>query len=220
MSVETAEVDGVLVATMDDGKANALSFEAIAALRSAVATASECSQALVITGREGNFCAGFDLAVINGGDPGRALDLFADGALLYREIVEAPIPVVASCTGHALAGGALLLLSADYRIGRPGPYRLGLNEVRIGMALPSFAAVMARHRLERRYLTAATMGAEIASPERALAMGFLDELVDDPLTGAHAWAASTAALPSDAFAVTKRRIRRPLQQELASQKLR
>jgi enoyl-CoA hydratase len=220
MSVETAEVDGVLVATMDDGKANALSFEVIAALRSAVATASGRGQALVVTGREGCFSAGFDLAVINGGDPDRAVNLFAEGALLYREIVEAPIPVVASCTGHALAGGALLLLSADYRIGRPGPYRLGLNEVRIGMALPSFAAVMARHRLERRYLTSATMGAEIASPARALAMGYLDELVDDPLAGARARAASTAALPAEAFAVTKRRIRRPLQQELASQKLR
>jgi enoyl-CoA hydratase len=220
MSVETAEIDGVLVATMDDGKANALSFEVVAALRAAVSRASECSQALVVNGRDGCVSAGFDLAVINGGDPGHAVNLFAEGALLYREIVEAPIPVVASCTGHALAGGALLLLSADYRIGRPGPYRLGLNEVRIGMALPSFAAIMARHRLERRHLTSATMGAEVASPERALAMGYLDELVDDPLAGARAWGASTAALPAAAFAATKRRIRRPLQQELADQKLR
>jgi enoyl-CoA hydratase len=220
MSVETAEVDGVLVATIDAGKANALTFEVIVALRSAVATAAGLGQALVLTGRDGCFSAGFDLAVINGGDPGRAADLFAEGALLYREIVEAPVPVAAACTGHALAGGALLLLSADYRIGRPGPYRLGLNEVRIGMPLPSFAVVMARHRLEHRYLTSATMGAEIASPERAVAMGYLDALADDPLAGACGWAASMAVLPSEAFAVTKRRIRRPLQQELAEQRLR
>jgi enoyl-CoA hydratase/carnithine racemase len=88
------------------------------------------------------------------------------------------------------------------------------------MALPSFAVVMARHRLDPRHLTTATMGAEIALPDRALAMGYLDEVMDDPLSGALVWAGSMAELPPDAFAVTKRRVRRPLQQELASQKLR
>ena len=123
---------------------------------------------------------------------------------------------MASCTGHALAGGALLLLSSDYRIGRNGPYRVGLNEVSIGMALPSFALTMARYRLERRFLTQATMFSEVASPERALEMGFLDELAEDPLATACSLAAALAALPSRAFATTKRRLWRGLQQELAA----
>ena len=69
----------------------------------------------------------------------RITALFSEGAELYGAMVAAPIPVIVSCTGHALAGGALLLLSADYRIGRNGTYRLGLNETRIGLALPNFA---------------------------------------------------------------------------------
>jgi enoyl-CoA hydratase len=219
MSIETAEVDGVLVATMDDGKVNALSMEVIDGLRSAVRLASGRGQPLVITGRDGCYSAGFDLALINGGDTGLFTATFAQGGLLYREIVEAPIPVVASCTGHALAGGALLLLSADYRIGRVGSYRLGLNELRIGMALPTFAVVMATHRLERRYLTAATMFAEIVPPERAVSMGYLDEIVEDPRSRACSFAAELAALPKEPFATTKRRIRRALQQELAALKL-
>jgi enoyl-CoA hydratase len=214
MSVETVDVDGVMVTTVDDGKVNALSFEIMAGMRSAIAAATEQGRPLVITGREGCFSAGFDLAVVNSGDQDSIVALFTEGAELYKAIVTAPIPVVASCTGHALAGGALLLLSADYRIGRNGTYRLGLNEVRIGLALPNFAITLATHRLERRYLTAATMFAEVVSPERAVDMGYLDESVDDPLPRACALAHELTVLPPESFAVTKRRIRRVLRQEL------
>jgi enoyl-CoA hydratase len=216
MLVETREADGVLVVSIDDGKVNALSSELVADLRSALSLATGHGQPLVITGRDGCFSAGFDLAVMNSGDERQASALFAEGARLYREIIEAPVPVVASCTGHALAAGAILLLCADYRIGRAGSYRLGLNEVGIGMALPSFAVSIATHRLERRYLTAAAMFAEVVSPDRALAMGFLDEIVEDPLPRALTHAVSLAALPKEPFAVTKRRVRGGLTQELAA----
>jgi enoyl-CoA hydratase len=219
MTVRTADVDGVLVATIDDGKVNALSTEVISGLRSALATATERGQALVVSGREGYYSAGFDLAVIRGEDKSLASGLLSDGGHLYRELVEAPVPVVASCTGHAIAGGALLLLCADYRIGRAGPYRLGFNEVTFGMALPSLVVAIAAHRLESRHLTAATMFAELASPERAMAMGYLDEVVGDPLPRACEFATSIAALPARAFATTKRRVRGGLQQELAALEL-
>lgn len=214
--VGTDEADGIIVAVIDDGKVNALSGPVIDGIRSAVALAVEQGRPLVITGRDGCFSAGFDLAVMGGDDRHGASALFADGARLYREIIEAPVPVVASCTGHALAGGALLLLSADHRIGRSGPYRVGLNEVSIGMALPNFAVAMATHRLERRFLTSATMFAEVGPPDRAVAMGFLDETDDDPLHVACRLAASLARLPHGAFAATKRRIRRGLQHDLAA----
>jgi enoyl-CoA hydratase len=204
------------MASIDDGKANALSFDLVGELRAVVAEAAGLGQPLVLTGRDGCFSAGFDLAVMNSGDEERAAALFTEGARLYREIVEAPVPVVASCTGHALAGGAILLLCADYRIGRAGPYRLGLNEVGIGMALPAFAVSIATHRLERRYLTSATMFAEVVAPDRAMAMGFLDDVADDPLPGARALAATLAELPREAFAATKRRVRRGLTAELAA----
>ena len=202
--------------TIDDGKANAFTATVIDEIRSAIAEASGRGQPLVITGREGCFSGGFDLAVMNSGRNDRVVALFALGTLLYRDVVEAPVPIVASCTGHALAGGALLLLSADYRIGRTGPYRVGLNEVAIGMPLPPIAVAIATHRLERRFLTAATMFAETGSPNRALAMGFLDEVVDDPLSSACTLAASLAQLPREAFSTTKRRIRRSLIQEFTA----
>jgi enoyl-CoA hydratase len=214
MSVVTTDIEGVMVTTVDDGKVNALTFELMEGLRSAIARASEQGRPLVITGRDGCLSAGFDLAVVNSGEADRITALFAEGAALYGAMVAAPIPVIVSCTGHALAGGALLLLSADYRIGRNGTYRLGLNETRIGLALPHFAVTLATHRLERRFLTAATMFAEVVPPARAVDMGFLDESVDDPLSRACSLAQELASLPPEAFATTKRRIRRALQQEL------
>ena len=214
MSVVTTDIEGVMVTTVDDGKVNALTFELMEGLRSAIARASEQGRPLVITGRDGCLSAGFDLAVVNSGEADRITALFAEGAALYGAMVAAPVPVIVSCTGHALAGGALLLLSADYRIGRNGTYRLGLNETRIGLALPQFAVTLATHRLERRFLTAATMFAEVVPPARAVDMGFLDESVDDPLSRACSLAQELASLPPEAFATTKRRIRRALQQEL------
>lgn len=214
--METEDIDACTVATVDDGKVNALSSGLIASVREVVAESAGRGRPLVLTGREGCFSAGFDLSVIRGDDQEAASALFADGALLYRQLVEAPVPVVASCTGHALAGGALLLLCADYRIGRAGPYRIGLNEVRIGMALPSVAVAVATHRLEHRALTAATMFAEVVPPDRAAAMGYLDEVVEDPLGRACLYAESLATLPPGAFATTKRRVRRGLRDTLAA----
>jgi enoyl-CoA hydratase len=82
------------------------------------------------------------------------------------------------------------------------------------MALPAFAVSIATHRLEPRHLTSATMFAEVSTPDRALAMGFLDEVADDPLPGAISYATGLMALPHKAFAATKRRIRRGLTEEL------
>jgi enoyl-CoA hydratase len=130
--------------------------------------------------------------------------------------------LLASGAGHGAHGcvSRAPLLSADYRVGRNGPFRIGLNETGIGMALPNFAVVLATHRLERRFLTVATMFARVVAAEQAVEMGYLDESVDDPLARAHAVAAELKNLPPAAFAGTKRRIRRGLQQDLEALKRR
>lgn len=216
MAIQVQRDGKAVVATMDDGKANALTSAVLDELHEALGQAAAGGHPLVIAGRDGTFCAGFDLSVMLSGDTGRVLSLLAEGRRLYRAVVEAPVPVVAACTGHALAGGALLLLSADHRIGRPGPCKIGLNEVRIGMGLPEFAVTLARHRLDPRRLTAATCFAEVATGARAAEVGFLDELADDPVAAARTLAADLAGLSPAAFAITKARVRAPLVSDLAS----
>jgi enoyl-CoA hydratase len=205
----------IVSATLDDGKVNALTFDVLAELQQAVATATDARKPLVIAGRPGQFCAGFDLSVMRGGDRDKTVALTTEGGRLFEAILEAPVPVVVACTGHALAAGALLLLSADYRVGAPGAFKIGLNEVRIGMALPPFAVALARGRLAQRSLTSATMLAEVAAPERAAELGYLDALSDDPVGAATRIAERFAdELAPDAFASTKARVRAPLLAEL------
>ena len=103
--------------------------------------------------------------------------LVSAGAELLVRLYASPLPTVAACTGHALAMGSLLLLASDTRIGADGPFKLGLNEVAIGMGLPIFAVELARDRLSPRFFTAATIQGEVFDPPGALEAGYLDRLV-------------------------------------------
>lgn len=201
----------VALITLDDGKANALSKSLIADLRAAI-TAAEADPsciAAVVAGREGRFCAGFDLSVVQGADAAAITDLVADGGDLVRHIYGATIPVVAACTGHALAGGALMLLSADIRVGSDGPFKVGLNEVAIGMTLPDWAYTMARERLSKRHLQRSLTNARLTDPAGAVDVGFLDRVVapEEVVAAAIDEAAALAALDPKAYARMMREFR-------------
>lgn len=196
----------VLVVDFDDGRANALGWEALEGLEQALDDTKD-ARALVISGRPGRFCAGFDLEVVR---TDRALELMGRGGELALRLWELPIPIVFAVTGHALAMGAVLLGCADYRVGSDGNFKIGLNEVRINLAVPPFAAEIARARLDPRFFHRATVLAEIFDPAGALEAGYLDEVVaaDDTreraLDLATAWAGE---LQTGAFRATRRIIR-------------
>jgi len=168
--------EGVAVVRVDDGKANALGHDTIDAFVDALDRAEADADALAIFGRQGRFSAGFDLGVMKEGAES-AQRLVGRGAELFMRLYGFPRPVVAGCTGHALAAGALLLLSCDERIGVEADVKIGLPEVGIGMPLPRFGVELARDRLTPREFTRATMLATIYSPTEAVEAGFLDEVV-------------------------------------------
>lgn len=196
------------VIRMDDGKANALSDVMIGALGDALARAEKEASAIVLAGRPERFCAGFDLKVMMS-SPDAAKALLQRGADLFMNLYGAKVPLVAACTGHALAGGALVLLTADVRIGAAGPYRIGLNEVAIGLPVPVLAMELARDRIAKADLPRATLLAQIFDPEGAARVGFLDSVApaDQLLERAKEEAARLGALPRGAFHATKTRLR-------------
>ncbi len=201
--------DGVAVLRLDDGKANAVGYDTLAAIDSAVEDAEASAAALVITGREGRFSAGFDLSVIGEG-PDAARDLVAAGARTATRIYGAGVPVVAACNGHALAFGAIMLLCSDVRIGADVEAKIGLIEVSIGMPLPIFAMELARDRLSPRHFTAATTLATAYSAHGAAEAGYLDEVVaaDDLHDVAMQRASGLAAhVPRTAFRMARRTAR-------------
>ena len=199
--------DGVAVLHMDDGKANALSPTAIDALGAALDRAQAEADAVVWVGRPGRFSAGFDLSVMRSGAEAMS-GLVIAGAELYARMFEHAKPIVAACSGHALAAGALVLLASDWRVGARGEFKIGLNEVAIGMTLPHFAVEMAQARLSKRHFARAVAQAEIYAPEGAVDAGYLDLVVDAEglLEAAVGEATRLAALPGPAFAATKRRV--------------
>jgi enoyl-CoA hydratase len=196
--------------SLDDGKANAISHAMIDCLNGLLDEAERDVQikSLVITGRAGRFSAGFDLSVMKNG-PEAVRDLVGAGAMLALRLYEFPKPVVMACSGHALAMGGILLFTADWRTGADGAFKIGLNEVQIGMTMPQFGAELARNRISPRYFTRAVLNAEVFAPSVAMDAGYLDEVVDDLslIDFACVQADRLAALDPRAFASTKRRIR-------------
>lgn len=196
------------VLRMDDGKANALSEVMITRLLEALSRAEQEASAVVLTGRVDRFCAGFDLKVMSAGPEG-VRKLFLRGSGLLLKLSGLPMPLVLGCTGHALAGGAALLLTGDVRIGAIGPYRIGLNETTIGMPLPVLAVELARARLAPTELSRATLAAQIYTPEDAVKAGYLDEVrpAAEVLPRALEEAEKLGALSRQAYAATKQRLR-------------
>jgi enoyl-CoA hydratase len=173
----TYELDGeVAVLRLDDGKANAISPDIVTALDDALTRAEDEAGALLLLGREGKFSAGFDLSVMTSGVDAMQ-GLVKSGAEFLVRLYSTPLPTVAAANGHALAMGALLLLASDTRMGADGPFKLGLNEVAIGMGLPIFAVELARDRLAPTAFTAATIQGTVYDPAGAVTAGYLDRLV-------------------------------------------
>lgn len=201
--------DTVAVVTMDDGKANAISPAVLAGLHELLDRAQGEARALVIEGRPGKFSAGFDLSVMTESVESMR-GLVTTGAEFLARLYEFPLPTVAACSGHALAGGALMLLVCDVRIGAQVPSKIGLNEVAIGMPLPIFCVEFARDRLTAAAFTRSTMGAQVYDPEGAVAAGYLDAAVaSDALAHeAMAQARALAQLSTGAYARTKAHARR------------
>ena len=201
---------------MDDGKVNALSFDMLQQINTALDQAREAGKVVILAGRPGKFSAGFDLSVMGqGGDA--MLDLLRQGAALSQRLLNFENPVILDVSGHALAMGELTFLSADYRIGINGNYKIGLNEVAIGMTLPLFGVELARARLDSAHLNNAVGLAHLYDAVGAAEVGFLDEAVDEAslMPRAIAMAEQLAALDMEAHKNTKGRVRAPLNAALA-----
>ena len=155
--------DLVSTITMDDGKVNVFSIAMLRELHGAFDQAERDGTVVLLSGRPGCFSAGFDLGVFQG-PPEDALVMLRLGATLAERILSFPSPVAVACTGHAFPAGAFLLMAADTRIGADGPFKLGLNEVRIGLTLPWFAIVLARHRLSPAHFDHAAVTGTMFDP--------------------------------------------------------
>ena len=195
--------------TIDDGKVNVMSLDMLGEIAARLDETHEHA-VTVLAGRPGILSAGFDLQTFQRGadDSWRMVDA---GVRLIKKMLAHPKPIITACTGHAYPMGAFLMLSADIRYGAAGTWKIGLNEVAIGLTLALFAIELARHRLTAPGFARVTTGA-LFEPDEARSAGYFDYVVDpahlsDSVSDA---ARRLYALDASSYAATKARVNGPL----------
>jgi enoyl-CoA hydratase len=197
---------GVRVLTLDRPPANAEDESLLGDLAGALdaAETDDAVRAVVLTGAGAFFSGGFDLAAPRRDDAAarRIRGLFRDAHLRLLTLAK---PTVAMVNGHAIAGGLILALACDYRLGVDGAYRIGLNEVAIGASFPRVALEIVRLRLPHARASELLLGAALYPASQALRLGVVDELLPPDTFAATVLrrAARLGAFPRAAYAHTK-----------------
>jgi 3,2-trans-enoyl-CoA isomerase len=192
---------------------NALDLDLVRGLRGAIeAAVLDDARGIVLSGAQGLFSAGVDVPALLSCDRAGVREYWHEFFALCATLARVPIPMVAAITGHSPAGGAVLALFCDYRVMASGPFRIGLNEVQVGLIVPesiqlALRRVVGTYRAERLLVAGAMIEAD-----QALACGFVDELtgVDQVTTRAIHWLTELLALPSNAMLTTRRLARADL----------
>ena len=131
------------------------------------------------------------------------------GFELAHRMLSFPTPIIVACNGHAIAMGVFLVLAADYRLGADGPFKIGANEVAIGITMPHFGVEICRQRLAPAHFNRAVIFSEMYSPTDAVPAGFLDRVVPaaELQNEAHKLATALTKLNMTAHAASKLRLR-------------
>ena len=209
--------NGILTLRLAHGKASAMDLELCQALRTELESVAESgdTRAVVLTGTGSIFSAGVDLPrMINaGGDYVQRFIEALDAVL--RALFLFPRPIVAAVNGHAIAGGAIMAFACDYRLMSSG--RIGVPELLVGVPFPPLPLEIVRFAIPRQHLQAMVYMGRTIEADAALEAGIIDEVVpaEQLLTRATAIATQFAAIPAEAFALTKRQLRDPFLRDAA-----
>lgn len=203
--------DGIAIVRMARPPVNAIDIEFAAELDRALTRleSDPAVRAVVLAGEAGCFSAGLDLKVLPSYDREQQRELLLTFGRALLRLYGFPRPVVGAIDGHAIAGGFILAIACDYRIGGRGEYEFGLTEVRVGVPFPIAPLELVRAELGREATRRLVLTARTAGPEEALGWGALDELHPKGEVEARALdvAGELATLPPGAYGRTKRLLR-------------
>lgn len=211
--LERIDHDGILELNMARPPVNALSPDYVRLLIEALTTAPrEGAQAIVLSGRPGLFSAGLDVPALLALDEPAIYEFWKDFINLLGAIACSPIPVAAAITGNSPAGGAVMSIYCDYRVMAEGDYRIGVNEVQVGLPLPPIVHAALVRQVGPRHAERLGAGGLLLAPEDALAVGLVDRItpVDQVVPCALAWCRHMVELPPDAMRMTRDMVRADL----------
>jgi enoyl-CoA hydratase len=167
--------------------------------------------AIVLTGREAFFSAGLDLKIAPTLDADGQRAMITGINSIFAGWYGFPGPVVAAVNGHAIAGGLILALCADYRVGSTEG-RYGLTELKAGVGYPAVAMAVVRAELHGPAARRLVLGADLVDAKEALEAGAFDEVAepDQVLHRATEVARDLSLLPKGAYATVKGQLRGPV----------
>jgi enoyl-CoA hydratase len=209
--IDTTFKDEIAIVRLEHGPVNALDAELLKALADALDDVEGRAQAVVLTGTGPAFSAGADLIRLldEGSRYVEAARPHATRA--FERMFTISRPVVAAINGHAIAGGCVIALACDHRIIASGDHRLGLAELKVGVPFPAWALETVRFAVAPPHLQRLIYSGRLVTPDEALAMGLVDEVVapDQLMERAIKIARRFASIPAATFALTKRSLRHP-----------
>jgi enoyl-CoA hydratase len=202
---------GIATLRLDRPPANALDLAYITALADTFTELEDRSDlgALIVTGTGRFFSAGLDLKLVPTYNRDEQRGLANNLNRMVARLYGLPLPVVAAVNGHSIAGGVILALSCDYRIGAEGDYKIGLAEARVGVVFPVGPMAVVQSELTHPSARRSVLLARNLTPQEAIALGLLDELqpAEALLAQAIEVAKEMAALPRTSFGRIKRQMR-------------
>jgi Delta3-Delta2-enoyl-CoA isomerase len=194
---------------------NALTSELLMALREAIESAPHDGiRVLILSGAPGRFSAGLDVPLLLGQDRPAMAVLWRELYALLQAIAASPIPIAAALTGHAPAGGTVIALFCDWRVMAQEEYKLGLNEVQVGIPLPPVLLGALRRLLGSRQAERLAVSGILISPQEALRIGLVDDLasMSEVVQRSLEWCQRILSLPPEAMLATRREARADLLQ--------
>ena len=211
--IQRIEHGPILELNLSRPPANALSPELIALILQSVREApSAGAQGLVLSGQPGIFSGGLDVPDLLGRSREEMAQTWTDFFALLEALAKSPVPIAAAVTGHSPAGGAVMTLFGDRRFMAEGPFKIGLNEVQVGLPMPPVIYRGVERLVGPRHAERLSVGGLLIPGEEALAVGLVDELapVDEVVPRAVAWVESLLAMPRQAMLETRQLARADL----------
>ena len=215
--VTLSKENDISIIKLDDGKANAFSYDMLSQVNDLLKKVPRDSGALVITGREGLFSGGFDLKTLATGDMEKITKMVQLGYRLLLELFSFDRPIVAAVSGHSIALGLFVTCSADYRIAIDGKYVCQANEVRNNMDIPTQIMEIIRARVNKKYFYSAVYHSDAYSVQDSIEVGYIDEVVseDQFMERVMEKAKELATLPHPFYANTKKTAQDDVRQKIA-----
>ena len=198
---------------------NALNTEFTSLLTQSLNEASAECGAVILSGRDGMFCAGIDVVELMQLDREDVTDFWSAFFSLLETVACSPIPIACAITGHSPAGGAVISMFSDYRVMSHGNYRIGLNETQVGLIVPRVLQNAMARLVGPRTAEQMLVSGAMINPEEALRSGFIDALEDGfdaTIQNAHQWCDQLLALPPQAMLGNRAIARAHFKQEFAN----